>query len=156
MRKQTPSVGRAHFERYCRRLPDPIVPDHLKELSMNNSKYTNAPKIDPQANKTTASVDVPKTAEAAPAVTPIVNPAPAVAPVANPAPAQVAATPAEKAGQAMVNEGGNSVVLDGPRSVREPSALTGNLPDAPAPRGNGAAGPQTPVLQAKPADGAAS
>jgi len=110
---------------------------------MNNPKYTNSPKINPQTGKATISVDVPKTAQ----------PAPAVSPVANPAPAQVAMTPAEKAGHAMVNEGGNSVVLEAPHFVREPSALTGNLPDPPAVRGKGAADPQTPVLQAKPAEG---
>ncbi|HEV2111394.1 MAG TPA: hypothetical protein VGT99_08575 [Gammaproteobacteria bacterium] len=111
---------------------------------MNNSKYTNAPKIDPQAGKATpSSVDVPKTAEAVPAATP----------VANPVPVQAATTPAETAGQAMVNEGGNSVVIDGPRAVREPSALTGDLPEAPAARGNGAAEPQGPVAQAKPTEG---
>jgi len=122
---------------------------------MNHSKYD--PKLDPKNNPNSpktdtalaapaASVDVPKTAEAAPAVGP--------APIA--APAQTAATPADTAGQAMVNEGGNSVVIDGPRAVREPSALTGDLPEAPAARGNGAAGPQTPTLQAKPAEGVTS
>ena len=111
---------------------------------MNNSKYTNSPKIDPQTGKATLhSVDVPKTEEAALA---------AIS-VANPAPVQAAQTPAETAGQAMVNEGGNSVVLDAPRAVREPSALTGNLPELPAARGNGAAEPQAPAVQAKPAEG---
>lgn len=115
---------------------------------MNNSKYTNAPKIDPQNGKAALhSVDVPKTPELAPAATPIVTP------VANPAPVQAVPTPAEKEGQAMVNEGGNSVVIDGPRAVREPSALTGNLPELPAARGNGAAEAQAPAVQAKPATG---
>lgn len=116
---------------------------------MNQSKYApNTPKTDANTVAPVAGVEVPKTPEAAPAVTP--------APVANPAPVQAATTPTETAGQAMVNEGGNSVVIDGPRAVREPSALTGDLPEAPAARGNGAAGPQAPALQAKPADGATS
>ncbi len=121
---------------------------------MNNSKYTNAPKIDPQTGKATLhSVEVPKTVEATLAAIPAANPAPAVSPVVSPAPVQATPTPAEKAGQAMINEGGNSVILDPPRSGREPSALMGTLPEVPAARGNGAAEPQGPVVQAKPVEG---
>jgi hypothetical protein len=124
---------------------------------MNHSKYNskfdpknkpNSPKTDVTTVAPVASVDVPKTPAAAPAASP--------APIA--APVQAATTPTEKAGQAMVNEGGNSVVIDAdaPRAVREPSALTGDLPEVPAVRSNGAAGPQTPALQAKPAEGVTS
>ena len=119
---------------------------------MNNSKYTNAPKIDPQTGQATLhSVDAPKTAEAALAAIAIVTPIPAQDPT--PPPVQAAPAPTEKAAQAMVNEGGNSVVLDAPRAVREPSALMGTLPPAPAVHGNGAAEPQGPVVQATKPEG---
>ena len=119
---------------------------------MNNSKYTNAPKIDPQTGKATLhSVDVPKTPELAPAATPIVTPA------VTPVPVQAAPAPAEKEAQAMVNEGGNSVVINPPHNpphaVREPSALMGTLPELPAAKGNGAAEPQAPAMEAKKPEG---
>src|SRR5579863_3275690 len=104
-------------------------------IPMNYSKYNG--KLDPKNTvdsakkeaKTvtpTASVKVPKTPSK-----------------------QTATTPTEKADQAMVNEGGNSAVKDAPRAVREPSALTSDLPEYPTSRGNGAAGPQTPVSKTK-------
>ena len=122
---------------------------------MNHSKYNakydpknnpSSPKTDAKPAAPVASVDVPKTPEVASVTSPAVSPAPV----------QAVSTPAAKAGEAMVNEGGNSVVMDAPRAVREPSALTGDLPEVPAAHSNGAAGPQTPVLQAKPSEEAAS
>jgi hypothetical protein len=126
-------------------------------------KISNKPKTDAKTAAPAASVDVPKTAHAwktaeaapIPATAPIRAPAQAAtsrAPVP-PAPVAAATTPAEKASHAMINEGGNSVVIeathDETHAIREPSALTGDLPAHPD-RGNGAAGPAIPVLQTKP------
>jgi len=106
---------------------------------MNYSKYNS--KLDPKNTVDSAKKD-PKT------VTPTVR-----VDVPKTPSKQTATTPTEKAGQAMINEGGHSVVIDAPNAVREPNALTGNLPEAPTSRGNGAAGPQTPVLKTKPVEG---
>lgn len=139
-------------------------PKHDSKLAPKITLYSI--KQDEKAAAAAASADVPKTdisvkvAEPTPAVIPVADPAPVAAPVQDPAPAQdptpapveAVPTPAEKAGLAMVNEGGHSVVIDAPRPVREPSALMGTLPPLPAARGNGAAGPQVPAVEAHKAE----
>lgn len=133
-----------------------VVPIVSADAAKPSQGWRTAPAVNPGASSPVTPAPV-----AAPVVTPVPAPAvsPAPAPAVTPAPAQAVTTSTEKAGQAMVNEGGNSVVMDAPKAVTpavvEPNALTDEMPAAPV-HSNGAAGPQTPVLQAKPADRASS
>ncbi|HLW74913.1 MAG TPA: hypothetical protein VKT74_07590 [Gammaproteobacteria bacterium] len=137
---------------------------------MNHSKYNpqldpkniaNQPKTIAQTSKAPMSANVPNPADVT--VTPDGNAASKPAdlkvvqgnftpgPQASPAPMQAASPPTVNAGEAMINEGGNSVRVDASHPGHQPSALTGGLPELPAARGDGAAGEAAPALQAKPA-----
>ena len=141
-------------------------PRHDSKLAPKITLYSV--KQDEKAAAAAASAAVAKTdisvkvVEPAPAVSPVADPAPIAAPAQDPAPAtvqdptpapvQADPPPAEKAGLAMVSEGVHSVLRDAPRPIREPSALMGNLPPVAPVRGNGAAGPQVPAVEAKKAE----
>lgn len=137
-------------------------PRHDSKLAPKITLYSV--KQDEKAAAAAASANVAKTdisvkvVEPAPAVNPVADPAPIAAPAPatvqdpTPAPVQADPPPAEKAGLAMVNEGVHSALRDAPRPIREPSALMGNLPPVAPVRGNGAAVPQVPAVEAKKAE----
>ncbi|MHB8404900.1 MAG: hypothetical protein ACYDCJ_05730 [Gammaproteobacteria bacterium] len=138
---------------------------------MNHSKYN--PKYDPKHTSTQPQAAVPVVQ--APAVTPVVNTPPAQAATAPPTetrnPDEVIAEPnrqdakadsqdvpvamnaaapvTDKNPDVSISDGREPAIGNSVHAVREPSALTGGLPELPAAQTDSETGENTPGLSAK-------
>jgi hypothetical protein len=112
---------------------------------MNHSKYN--PKYDPKNSayqpQTTAPV------EQLPAVAPAVDTLPAQA-VESPLAMQTPAAITDKDLDASISDSNQPATGQGLHAEREPSALTGGLPELPAAQTDSETGEKTPALSAKP------